>query len=397
MSTNFKSLLTSIRSMVLKLLPAYKLFAGRKTETTTVKICEGTLQNEVSLTLLDDSFAGFVEGETYDVVLNGQPFKVTASQIGKNAIGIADLTDIANKNGYAVALVDGSIVGQAAGTYVGATISVSQTKTVTTERYDIKKLPVECLPEAFPYFIPNEIKAVYTDASGYIDLTTDENIDADIVFVSPRASKFAPKIKSGKSYIVYSYSEKVIPVIDREMTIAHLPSCIAITLYCQGRSNPIFAKELLTPSMLYNAECTYGTSSMYDALIKRNYFIPGKSQNGITFIDGTATIRNIDCFIGYSGVREKNYPMCVSFVQFGGIVQTDMFTGTLASSVSQRISKITLADLYSEINICAYNSTSNVSFPYVVKAISEDTIGESRKAFVLDVDPSSNCITLMVK
>lgn len=397
MSTNFKSLLTSIRSMVLKLLPAYKLFAGRKTETTTVKICEGTLQEEGSLTLLDDSFAGFVEGETYDVVLNGQPFKVTASQIGKNAIGIADLTDIANKNGYAVALVDGSIVGQAAGTYVGATISVSQTKTVTTERYDMKKLPVECLPEAFPYFIPNEIKAVYTDASGYIDLTTDENIDADIVFVSPRASKFAPKIKSGKSYIVYSYSEKVIPVIDREMTIAHLPSCIAITLYCQGRSNPIFAKELLTPSMLYNAECTYGTSSMYDALIKRNYFIPGKSQNGITFIDGTATIRNIDCFIGYSGVRDKNYPMCVSFVQFGGIVQTDMFTGTLASSVSQRISKITLADLYSEINICAYNSTSNVSFPYVVKAISEDTIGESRKAFVLDVDPSSNCITLMVK
>ena len=397
MSTNFKSLLTSIRSMVLKILPAYKLFAGRKTETTTVKICEGTLQNEVSLTLLDDSFAGFVEGETYDVVLNGQPFKVTASQIGKNAIGIADLTDIANKNGYAVALVDGSIVGQAAGTYVGATISVSQTKTVTTERYDIKKLPVECLPEAFSYFIPNEIKAVYTDASGYIDLTTDENIDADIVFVSPRASKFAPKIKSGKSYIVYSYSEKVIPVIDREMTIAHLPSCIAITLYCQGRSNPIFAKELLTPSMLYNAECTYGTSSMYDALIKRNYFIPGKSQNGITFIDGTATIRNIDCFIGYSGVRDKNYPMCVSFVQFGGIVQTNMFTGTLASSVSQRVSKITLADLYSEINICAYNSTSNVSFPYVVKAISEDTIGESRKAFVLDVDPSSNCITLMVK
>lgn len=146
MSTNFKSLLTSIRSMVLKLLPAYKLFAGRKTETTTVKICEGTLQEEGSLTLLDDSFAGFVEGETYDVVLNGQSFKVTASQIFDGLIGIADLTDPAKKNGYAVALVNGSIVCLAMGTYIGATISVSQTKTVTTERYDIKKLPVECLP-----------------------------------------------------------------------------------------------------------------------------------------------------------------------------------------------------------------------------------------------------------
>lgn len=397
MSTNFKSLLTSIRSMVLKLLPAYKLFAGRKTETTTVKICEGTLQNEGSLTLLDDSFAGFVEGETYDVALNGQSLKVTASHMEGGSIVIADLTDIANRNYYAVGFVNGSICCMVEGTYVGATISVSQTKTVTTERYDIKKLPVECLPEAFPYFIPNEIKAVYTDASGYIDLTTDENIDADIVFVSPRASKFTPKIKNGKSYIVYSYSEEVIPVIDREMTIAHLPSCIAITLYCQGRSNYIYAKELLTPSMLYNAECTYGSPTMYDALIKRNYFIPGQTQNGISFIGGTGTIRNIDCFIGYSGVRNTNGSRCVSFVQFGGIVQTDMFTGTLDSLDSQRISKITLADLYSEINICAYNSTSKTTFPYVVKAIREDTIKESRKAFVLDVDPANNCITLMVK
>lgn len=146
MSTNFKSLLTSIRSMVLKLLPAYKLFAGRKTETKTVKICEGTLQQDGLLTLLDDSFAGFVEGETYDVILNGQSLKVTASQIFDGLIGIADLTDPAKKNGYAVALFNGSILCMALGTYIGATISVSQTKTATTERYEIKKLPVECLP-----------------------------------------------------------------------------------------------------------------------------------------------------------------------------------------------------------------------------------------------------------
>lgn len=395
MSTNFKSLLTSIRSMVLKLLPAYKLFSGRKTETTTVNICEGTLQQAGLLTLLDDSFAGFVEGETYDVVLNGQSLKVTAVQIDEGIIGIADLTDVANGNAYAVALTNGSIACQAIGTYIGATISVSQTKTAITERYEIKKLPVECLPEAFPYFIPNEIKAVYTDASGYIDLTTDENIDADIVFVSLKASKFTPKIKNGKSYIVYSYSEKIIPVIDREMTIAHLPSCIAITLYCRGRNNYIYAKELLTPSMLYNAKCTYGSPGMYDALIKRNYFIPGKIQGGISFIGGTDT-RNIDCFIGYNGVRNKNYASCVSFVQFGGTVQTDMFTGAFNSVDSQRISIITSADLYSEINICAYG-TSERGFAYVVKAIREDTIQESRKAFVLNVDSENNCITLMVK
>ena len=71
--------------------------------------------------------------------------KVTASQIhASGTIGIGDLTD--HQNGYAVAMLNGFILCQAMGTYIGATISVSQTKTATTERYEIKKLPVECLP-----------------------------------------------------------------------------------------------------------------------------------------------------------------------------------------------------------------------------------------------------------
>lgn len=177
MSTNFKSLLTSIRSMVLKLLPAYKLFAGRKTETTTVKICEGTLQEEGSLTLLDDSFAGFVEGETYDVVLNGQSLKVTASQINESGtIGIADFTDAANKNFYMVALINEFIGCMAMGKYLGATISVSQTKTATTERYDIKKLPEDCLPN---------IVASKTDVNEARAIAIEANLQATIT-----ASKF---------------------------------------------------------------------------------------------------------------------------------------------------------------------------------------------------------------
>ena len=175
MSTNFKSLLTSIRSMVLKLLPAYKLFAGRKPETITVKICEGTLQQEGPLTLLDDSFAGFVEGETYDVVLNGQPFKVTASQIAEGLIGIANRTDVTNGNGYAVALVNGSIVGQAIGTYIGATISVYHQKTATIDRYEIKKLPEDCLPNTVALKTDvNEARAIAIEANRQATITTSK-------------------------------------------------------------------------------------------------------------------------------------------------------------------------------------------------------------------------------
>lgn len=177
MSTNFKSLLTSIRSMVLKLLPAYKLFC-RKTETTTVKICEGTLQEEGSLTLLDDSFAGFVEGEAYDVVLNGQSLKVTAYQIHEvpgGLIGIADFTDAAKQNGYMVALLDGSIVCMAVGTYIGATISVSQTKTATTERYEIKKLPEDCLPNTVALKTDvNEARAIAIEANRQATITASK-------------------------------------------------------------------------------------------------------------------------------------------------------------------------------------------------------------------------------
>lgn len=162
--------------MVLKLLPAYKLFAGRKTETTSVKICEGTLQEEGSLTLLDDSFAGFVEGETYDVVLNGQSLKVTASKINASGtIGIADFTDEANGNIYMVALINGFIGGMATGTYIGATISVSQTKTATTERYDIKKLPEDCLPNTVALKADvNEARAIAIEANHQATITTSK-------------------------------------------------------------------------------------------------------------------------------------------------------------------------------------------------------------------------------
>ena len=162
--------------MVLKLLPAYKLFAGRKTETTTVKICEGTLQEEGSLTLLDDSFAGFVEGETYDVVLNGQSLKVTASKINESGtIGIADLTDAANKNIYMVAMINEFIGCMATGTYIGATISVSQTKTATTERYEIKKLPEDCLPNTVALKTDvNEARAIAIEANRQATITASK-------------------------------------------------------------------------------------------------------------------------------------------------------------------------------------------------------------------------------
>lgn len=170
MSTNFKSLLTSIRSMVLKLLPAYKLFAGRKTETTTVKICEGTLSAN-GLTLLDESFTGFIEGETYDVVLNGEPLKMVAFALNKKVVAIGNIEDD-DSNQWIVAMFEGNLVCEAGGTYANATISVSQTKTITTERYDIKKLPEDCLPNTVASKTDvNEARAIAIEANRQATIT----------------------------------------------------------------------------------------------------------------------------------------------------------------------------------------------------------------------------------
>lgn len=259
MSTNFKSLLTSIRSMVLKLLPAYKLFAGKKTETTTVKICEGTLQQEGLLTLLDDSFAGFVEGKTYDVVLNGQSLKVTASQITESGtIGIADLTDAANKNGYMVALVNGSIVCMAMGTYLGATISVSQTKTATVERYDIKKLPEDCLPNTVALKTDvNEARAIAIEANRQATITTSK-FDAfkdDIKIAHVECNGNSPEI---------TFAEARNLVIQGYLLIVRVRPDVTSTsenLYffgLNGSSNRNISGFCLTKDLLMPAQWTNG-------------------------------------------------------------------------------------------------------------------------------------------
>lgn len=77
-TNHIKAILTSLRAMVIKMLPAYKFYLGSTTETTTTQICHGVMsvkdgqtQGNGALTLDDASFAGFVEGETYTVVVNG--------------------------------------------------------------------------------------------------------------------------------------------------------------------------------------------------------------------------------------------------------------------------------------------------------------------------------------
>lgn len=156
MTTNhIKAILTSLRAMVIKMLPAYKFYLGSTTETVTTQICHGVMsvrdgqtQGQGALTLDDASFAGFVEGETYTVVVNGVSGEYVAKPVG-DVLGVTNAAEIENppEDFWAASLWQGTCMYAVSGSYGNATISVSQTKTVTTKKYQTKKLDKSLLPD----------------------------------------------------------------------------------------------------------------------------------------------------------------------------------------------------------------------------------------------------------
>ena len=162
MTTNhIKAILTSLRAMVIKMLPAYKFYLGSTTETTTTQIGHGVMsvedgqtQGQGALTIDDASFAGFVEGETYTVAVNGVSGEYVAVQQYAGVV-ITNIQDFENlpENGWSIGFISpGSgepyiLMYTVLGSYANATISVSQTKTVTTNKYQTKKLDKSLLPD----------------------------------------------------------------------------------------------------------------------------------------------------------------------------------------------------------------------------------------------------------
>ena len=178
MTTNHvKAILTSLRAMVIKMLPAYKFYLGSTTETTTTQIGHGVMsvgdgqtQGQGALTLDDASFAGFVEGETYTVVVNGVSGEYVAKQAG-GAVGVTNAAELENppEDYWAVAFRRGMCVYNVKGSYANATISISQTKTVTTKRYQNKKLDKELLPDS----VESGIKAANAKATTALSSAQD--------------------------------------------------------------------------------------------------------------------------------------------------------------------------------------------------------------------------------
>ena len=146
------TLLGDLRPLILKSRPAYRDFLGEVTETKTTKILENVVlaENQLMLPVADAAFSGFVSGEAYRVVLNDEEESIIAKDF--NNVGVlSNIEDFLNppNDGWALQYdsEEGKMLASTVGTFLGATISVYYDKTVTEQRWSVKKLAYDLLPD----------------------------------------------------------------------------------------------------------------------------------------------------------------------------------------------------------------------------------------------------------
>lgn len=164
---NLTQILKVIRDLVMRNRPCYRDYLGSETTTTSTQIGAGTFEDDkgaayADIPIEDSAFTGFILGETYTVTIDG----VTADYVARNLstisedfgpiIGTTTTYDPESAGDpydgwYAAAYqFEGSTVCDVVTldtSFIGKTISISQTKTETTKRYNTKLLPEYLLPE----------------------------------------------------------------------------------------------------------------------------------------------------------------------------------------------------------------------------------------------------------
>ena len=149
---NLTALLTDLRALILKSRPAYRDFLGEVTETKTTKILENVVlaENQLMLPVADAAFSGFIAGRAYRVMLDGEEESVIAKDFSGAGI-LSNVEDFANppKDGWVLQYNSeaGKMMASTSGAFLGATISVYYDETVTEQRWSVRKLAYELLPD----------------------------------------------------------------------------------------------------------------------------------------------------------------------------------------------------------------------------------------------------------
>ena len=209
---NLTQILKVIRDFVMRNRPCYRDYLGSETVTKTVQIGSSVFEDdkgiaETGFLVTDPAFTSFVLGETYTVSIDG----VTADYVARSlspisddvgpVIGTATTFDMENHTFDGWICVAGrnpdgkvSCMAQTHDTsFVGKTISISQTRTETVKHYNTKLLPEYLLPT----FLRKNVVATKTEVqSAAAKATNAANVASNAQNTAQAAQTTADKAKT---------------------------------------------------------------------------------------------------------------------------------------------------------------------------------------------------------
>lgn len=287
---NLTQILKVIRDLVMRNRPCYRDYLGSETVTKTVQIGAGTFTSSKRFVLAefpatDPTFTGFILGETYTVTIDG----VTADYVAHNfsplsdefgpIIGTATTFNMEDNtfDGWLVAAaIDIDSVLCAAETFdtsfVGKTISISQTRTETVTHYNTKLLPEYLLPA----FLRKNVVATKTE----VQRAADEA--ADVASGAHNAANGA-QVMASAAQSTANTAKSTADEAKTKAINAYTKASIAETTANEAQTTANSAKNLadaaLTPSRsdFSTNACAYHANNPYDNDAPVYFYIGGTS------------------------------------------------------------------------------------------------------------------------
>ena len=265
---NLTQILKVIRDLVMRNRPCYRDYLGSETVTKTVQIGAGIFKDNsgrvmAMLPATDSAFAGFILGETYTVTIDG----ITADYVARNLspfsdkigpiIGTITTFDMENStfDGWIVAagISNGSAICFAQThdmSFVGKTISISQTKTETVTHYKTKLLPEYLLPS----FLRKNVVATKTEVQNAAAKATAAADAASNAQSTANAAQTAADNAQSTADIAKSTADNAKTTADAAQ--ADVSSAKIMSEMVTNSTNVVFKNKELLSSGLYDSDGT---------------------------------------------------------------------------------------------------------------------------------------------
>ena len=287
---NLTQILKVIRDLVMRNRPCYRDYLGSETVTKTVQIGAGTFEDNNGVVrelfpATDPEFSGFILGETYTVTIDGvtedyvaHNFSPLSDEFGP-IIGTATTFNMEDNtfDGWLVAaVIDIDSVVCAAETFdtsfVGKTISISQTRTETVTHYNTKLLPEYLLPA----FLRKNVVATKTEVKSVAAKAADAASNAQST--ANAAQSMASAAQSTANTAKSTADEAKTKAINA-YTKASIAETTANAAQTTANSAKNLADAALTPSRSDSSTnaCAYHANNPYDNDAPVYFYIGGTS------------------------------------------------------------------------------------------------------------------------